>query len=91
MALSAAAFAASTFDYLIAGGGTAGLTLAARLTEDPTITVGVIEAGVDRSDDPKVLTPGLATSMWEDPDYDWIFKTLPQVGLGTSLAVVGMG
>ncbi|KAI4154920.1 MAG: hypothetical protein L6R39_001317 [Caloplaca ligustica] len=78
MALSAAAFAASTFDYLIAGGGTAGLTLAARLTEDPTITVGVIEAGVDRSDDPKVLTPGLATSMWEDPDYDWIFKTLPQ-------------
>lgn len=72
-------FAATSFDYLIAGGGTAGLTLAARLTEDPKITVGVIEAGLDRSTDPKVLTPGLATSLWDDPDYDWLFKTTPQV------------
>ena len=40
-----ASFAIFDFDYLIAGGGTAGLTLAARLTEDPNITVGVIEAG----------------------------------------------
>ena len=37
--------AATHFDYLIAGGGTAGLTLAARLTEDPDITVGVFEVG----------------------------------------------
>lgn len=74
-----ALFAATNFDYLIAGGGTAGLTIAARLTENPNITVGVIEAGLDRSTDPKVLTPGLATSLWEDPDYDWIFQTTPQV------------
>ena len=40
-----ASFAAARFDYLIAGGGTAGLALAARLTEDPHIIVGVIEAG----------------------------------------------
>lgn len=78
MALSIDAFIATNFDYLIAGGGTAGLTLAARLTENPQVTVGVIEAGVDHSNDPKVLTPGLATSMWEDPEYDWIFKTVPQ-------------
>ena len=38
-------FTATQFDYLIAGGGTAGLTVAARLTEDPNIVVGVIEAG----------------------------------------------
>ncbi|KAL9010426.1 MAG: hypothetical protein Q9173_004641 [Seirophora scorigena] len=78
MALTAAAFAATTFDYLIAGGGTAGLTLAARLSENPAVTVGVIEAGVDRSNDPKVLTPGLAASMWGDENYDWIYKTVPQ-------------
>ena len=71
-------FAATHFDYLIAGGGTAGLTLAARLSEDPDITVGVIEAGLDRTDDPKVLTPGFTPSMWDDPDYDWIFETVPQ-------------
>ena len=73
-----ASFAATSFDYLIAGGGTAGLTLAARLTEDPEITVGVIEAGLDRTDDPKVLTPGFTPTMWGDPDYDWIFNTVPQ-------------
>lgn len=77
--ITPALFAATKFDYLIAGGGTAGLTLAARLTENSNVTVGVIEAGLDRSTDPKVLTPGLATSLWGDPDYDWIFKTTPQV------------
>ena len=76
---TAVLFAATNFDYLIAGGGTAGLTLAARLTENPKIIVGVIEAGQDRSTDPKVLTPGLFTSLWGDPDYDWIFTTTPQV------------
>ena len=77
--ITAALFAATNFDYLIAGGGTAGLTLAARLTENPKITVGVIEAGIDRSDDPRVLTPGLATGLWDDPTYDWRFKSVPQV------------
>ena len=73
-----ASFAATYFDYLIAGGGTAGLTLAARLTENPNIIVGVIEAGLDRTDDPNVLTPGFAPTMWTNPDYDWIFDTVPQ-------------
>lgn len=73
-----ATFAASNFDYLIAGGGTAGPTLAARLTEHPHIRVGVLEAGIDRNDDPLVLTPGFASAMWDNPDYDWIFKTVPK-------------
>ncbi len=33
------------FDYLIAGGGTAGCVLAARLAEDPKVSIGLIEAG----------------------------------------------
>lgn len=35
----------AAFDYVIVGGGTAGLTLAARLSEDPSTSVAVIEAG----------------------------------------------
>lgn len=34
-----------TFDYVVIGGGTAGLTLASRLSEQPDIQVAVIEAG----------------------------------------------
>ena len=40
-------FTAENFDYVIVGGGTAGLCVAARLTENPDVKVGVIEAGAD--------------------------------------------
>ncbi|KAM0796604.1 glucose-methanol-choline oxidoreductase [Usnea florida] len=35
----------STFDYVVVGGGTSGLTVAARLAEDPDVSVAVIEGG----------------------------------------------
>ena len=34
-----------TFDYVVVGGGTAGLAVAARLSEDPSKNVAVVEAG----------------------------------------------
>jgi choline dehydrogenase-like flavoprotein len=50
-------------DIVIIGGGTAGLVLAARLSEDPTIYVLVLEAGGNHIDDPRVTTPGLLPSL----------------------------
>ncbi|GKT42709.1 dehydrogenase citC [Colletotrichum spaethianum] len=69
---------AEPYDYIIVGGGTAGLTVAARLTEDPRVTVLVLEAGADRSEDLNVLAPGLFPAMYGNPDYDWDYKTVPQ-------------
>ncbi|KAJ7175007.1 hypothetical protein C8R43DRAFT_1084725 [Mycena crocata] len=43
-----------TYDYVVIGGGLAGLTVAGRLTEDPSISVLVVEAGADDRDNPQV-------------------------------------
>ena len=43
-----------TFDYIIIGAGLTGVTVASRLTEDPTISVLLVEAGADNRNDPRV-------------------------------------
>lgn len=73
---------AHEYDYVIVGGGTAGLVIAARLSENPDVTIGVIEAGKNRLDDMIVDTPALFTRMLGNPEYDWNLKTTPQVGTG---------
>jgi GMC oxidoreductase len=70
---------AENYDFIIIGGGTAGLVVAARLSEDPKSRVLVLEAGSNKHNDPKILTPGLVASMYDDPEYDWGFLTVPQV------------
>ncbi|KAF2002143.1 GMC oxidoreductase [Amniculicola lignicola CBS 123094] len=66
-----------SFDYIIIGGGTAGLVLANRLSEDASTTVAVIEAGGDPSTDPRVIVPGfVATALGSE--LDWGFGTVPQ-------------
>ena len=74
-------FTCTTFDYVICGGGTAGLALAARLSEDPGVNVGVIEAGKYRIGDSLVDTPATFARLLGNPEYDWCMYTVPQVGL----------
>lgn len=68
------------FDYIVVGGGTAGLTVASRLSEDPKISVLIVEAGPDNTGDPLVLTPGLVAGQLGRKEYDWNFSSTPQVG-----------
>ncbi|KAK6527498.1 hypothetical protein TWF694_004481 [Orbilia ellipsospora] len=75
--LTASQFCSHGFDYIIVGGGTAGLVVANRLSANPLIKVGVIEAGANGLDDPIIYTPGFVGKA-VGTSYDWAFSTTPQ-------------
>ncbi|HEU5398718.1 MAG TPA: choline dehydrogenase [Gammaproteobacteria bacterium] len=72
--------AVEEFDYVIVGGGSAGCVLAARLSEDPAVTVCLVEAG-GKGDGWAVKLPLgiIATVPW--PFINWGFRTVPQTEL----------
>ncbi|KAI1777837.1 putative GMC oxidoreductase [Hypoxylon cercidicola] len=68
------------YDFIVVGGGTAGIVIATRLSEIPTQRVLVLEAGSDHSDDLRVKIPALYAAL-HGTEVDWCFKTEPQVRL----------
>jgi choline dehydrogenase-like flavoprotein len=79
LAATAKDFLSREYDYIIVGGGTAGLVLAARLTENPDVSVGVLEAGPSKLGDVFVDTPAMFLQMFGKKEYEWMFMTTPQV------------
>lgn len=68
------------FDYVVVGGGFAGLLFAAHLTEDPEVQVLVLEAAEDLTAEPRVNVPAMWVQLCSS-SADWRFKTSPQEAL----------
>ena len=71
-----------THDYVIVGGGSAGATLAGRLSEDPSVSVCLLEAG-GRGDHLLIRAPAgvVAILPGRIPFANWRYRTVPQEGL----------
>ena len=68
----------SKYDYIIVGGGSAGCVLANRLTENPDISVCLIETGPpDKT--PLIHIPAMFAFLQES-EYAYQYGTVPQKG-----------
>ncbi|KAL4784153.1 hypothetical protein BJX76DRAFT_233212 [Aspergillus varians] len=78
----------ATYDYVIVGGGTSGLAIAARLAEDPSVSVAVVEAGgyyeVESGEISIIPGSAGAANTGTDPSdvspIDWNFISEPLTG-----------
>jgi len=70
----------SDFDYIVIGGGAGGCAVAGRLSEDPQVSVCLLEAG--KNDDQTVIkVPFCTVAMLPTRINNWAFETVPQAGL----------
>jgi choline dehydrogenase-like flavoprotein len=68
------------FDFVVVGGGSAGAATAARLAEDPSVSVCLLEAG-GQGDGILERVPFFGVAMVASSFNNWQFETVPQTEL----------
>ncbi|CAG2245888.1 unnamed protein product [Mytilus edulis] len=67
----------TTYDYIVVGAGSSGAVIANRLSEDPGISVLLVEAGGSEYGNEDISTPIKAAAV-ENTKDDWAFYTVSQ-------------
>ncbi|MCX7354689.1 MAG: choline dehydrogenase [Alphaproteobacteria bacterium] len=78
------------YDYVIVGAGTAGCVIAARLSEDPTLRVLLIEAG-QRDTHWSIRIPSAIGRNYQSGPFNWGFLSTPQKHLNNRVVVQARG
>ncbi|CAE8726390.1 unnamed protein product, partial [Polarella glacialis] len=68
---------APEYNFVVVGAGSAGCVLAARLSEDPTVSVLLLEAGGSNQSF-AVRSPFLTCPTLQNSERDWAFRSEPQ-------------